>query len=149
MYKILFDTDLLLDAVMNRTEFADDVKALLDKSHHSIRLYLTDVGLQKVSTYTYCLKNPHISEIVVEWLQEKMEICTIDQGVLQESRYLSLNDFESAVELACLSHYQLDAIVTNKPENFIAVSHQPCIWSFVDLWLRIDLESQLQAPTFK
>lgn len=147
MYKILFDADLILDALMNRSEFTEDVKALLDDSHQSICLYLTDVGLQKVATYTCCLKNRHISEIVVEWLQEQMQICTINQGLVQKSRYLPLKDFESAVELACLSHYQLDAIITNQPENFIANSYQFCVWSFAELWLRIHLESQLQATT--
>lgn len=66
---------------------------------------------------------------------------------MEKSRYLCLKDFESAVELACLSHYQLDAIVTNNPENFIAASYQFCVWSFAQLWLRIDLESQLQETT--
>jgi hypothetical protein len=148
MYKILFDADLILDAVMNRTKSAKDVKALLDSSYQSMRLYLTDVGLQKISAYTYCIKNCHISEVVVGWLQEQMQICTIDQTLLEDARYLSLDDFESAVELACLRNYQLDAIVTNKPENFMAISHQSYIWSFADLWLRIDLESQLQTTTF-
>ncbi len=147
MYKILFDADLILDAVMNRSEFAEDVKTLLDNSYQPICLYLTDVGLQKVSAYTHCLKNQHISEVVVEWLQAQMQIFTIDQALLQKSRYLSVNDFESAVELACLNHYQLDAIVTNKPEDFHASSYQFCVWSFAQLWLRIDLESQLQATT--
>lgn len=147
MYKILFDADLMLDALMNRTEFAEDIKALLENSHHSIRLYLTDVGLQKISAYTSCLRNRYISEVVAEWLQEQIQICAIDQGLVQKSRYLSLKDFESAIELACLSHYQLDAIVTNHPESFIASSYQFCVWSFSELWLRIDLESQLQETT--
>lgn len=148
MYKILFDADLILDAVMNRSEFAEDVKALLDNSHQSMCLYLTDAGLQKVSAYTHGFKNQHISDVVVEWLQAQMQICTIDQALLQKSRYLSVKDFESAVELACLNHYQLDAIVTHKLEDFNAASYQFRVWSFAQLWLRIDLESQLQATTF-
>ncbi|MBD2344475.1 PIN domain-containing protein [Anabaena subtropica] len=145
MFKILFDTDLILDSVMNRTESAEDVRELLENLHPSIRLYLTDVGLQKVSTYTCCLKNRKIPEVIVEWLQEQIHICAINQDLLQKARYFPLKDFESAVELACLSHYQLDAIVTNKQENFLAVANQFYIWSFTDLWLRIKLESQLQA----
>ncbi|BAB78038.1 hypothetical protein ACN23B_08360 [Anabaena sp. FACHB-709] len=145
MFKILFDSDLILDAVMNRTELAEDVRTLLENLHPSIRLYLTDVGLQKVSTYTYCLKNSQIPEIIVDWLQEQIQICPIDQGLLQKARYSPLRDFESAVELACINHYQLNAIVTNKPEDFIVTAHPLCVWSFADLWLRVNLESQLQA----
>ena len=148
MYRILFDADLILDAVMNRSEFAEDVKKLLDNSHPSMRLYLTDVGLQKIATYTYCLNNRHLPETIVEWLQEQMQICTVDQDLLQKARYLSLKDFESAVELTCLSHYQLSTIITHQPENFIAVTHQFCVWSFADLWLRMNLENQLQVTKF-
>jgi hypothetical protein len=45
----------------------------------------------------------------------------------------------------CLQHYQLDAIITNQPEDFRGVVNRFYIWSFRDLWLRVTLETQLQV----
>lgn len=87
MYKILFDTDLILDTVMNRTECAEDVRKLLDNLDPSIQLYITDVGLQKVSTYTYCLNKSTIPEIILEWLQEQINICVVDYELVQKARF--------------------------------------------------------------
>ncbi|QLE55426.1 hypothetical protein [Nostoc sp. TCL26-01] len=145
MLKILVDADLILNAVMNRTDLTEDVRELLEKSHPSIQIHLTNVGLQKISTYAYCLGQHQIPEMIADWLQQKMQICAVDKNLLQQARYSPLKDFESAVELVCLRHYKLDAIITHQQEDFIEAANQFCIWSFSDLWLRAYLEIQLQA----
>ena len=143
--RILVDADLILEALMNRSDFAEDVRELLDRVHPSIQMYLTDVGYQKIYAYTSRLKNSQIAEIVVDWLQEKINICVVDQSILQKARLLHLKDFESSVELVCLSYQELDAIVTHKQEDFIEAPNKFWVWSVADLWLRANLESQLQA----
>lgn len=145
MFKILIDADLILEALMNRTEFTADVGTLLEMVDPSLHMYLTNVGLQKIYAYAACLKNSDIADTVVSWLREKIQICLVDQSILQTARLLPVRDFEYAVELVCLNHYHLDAIVTNKYEEFTEVTHPFCIWSFRDLWLRVNLESQLQV----
>jgi hypothetical protein len=64
---------------------------------------------------------------------------------MHTARLSPLKDFESAVEVVCLQHYQLDAIITNQPEDFRGVVNRFYIWSFRDLWLRVTLETQLQV----
>ncbi|MBE9052913.1 hypothetical protein IQ243_21305 [Nostocales cyanobacterium LEGE 11386] len=145
MIKILFDADLILEALMNRQEFTEDVKELLDGVHPLIQMHITDVGWQKIYTYASRLKNIKIAEIVVYWLQAKIQICHVDQHILQKARSLSLKDFESAVESSCVSYWKLDAIVTHKQEDFAEVANQFWVWSIADLCLRANLESQLQA----
>lgn len=145
MIRILVDADLILEALMNRNELAEDVRKLLDMVHPSIQMHLTDVGWQKIDAYTSRLKNSKIAEIVANWLQEKIQICVVDESILQKARSLAVKDFETAVELVCVSDRQLDAIVTHKQEDFAILLNKFRVWSVADLWLRANLESQLQA----
>ncbi|MBH8552668.1 hypothetical protein I8751_09835 [Nostocaceae cyanobacterium CENA357] len=145
MIRILIDADFILEALMNRNEFAEDVRELLDIVHPSIQMYLTDVGWEKIYAYASRLKNSKIADTVVDCLQEKIQICVVDQTILYKARSLPLNNFESAVELVCISHNQLDAIVTHKQADFADVQNNFWVWSIADLWLRANLESQLQA----
>ncbi|BAY09126.1 PIN domain-containing protein [Calothrix sp. NIES-2098] len=140
MLKILVDADLILEALMNRNNFVEDVGKLLDIIHPVMQIYITDVGWQKIYNYLRCLQNTQIAELVVNWLQEKIQICPIDNSILQQARSSPVKDFESAVELVCVSQRQLHAIVTHKPENFAEAPHKFGIWSIADLWLRANLE---------
>ncbi|WGV25553.1 PIN domain-containing protein [Halotia branconii] len=145
MIRILIDADFILEALMNHNEFAEDVRELLDRVHPSIQIYLTDIGWEKIYAYVTRLKNSKIAEIVVDWLQEKIQICVVDQIILYKARSLPLHDFESAVELVCVSHQQLNAIVTHKQADFADIQNKFWVWSIADLWLRANLETQLQA----
>ncbi|HIK06465.1 MAG TPA: hypothetical protein IGS40_17400 [Trichormus sp. M33_DOE_039] len=144
MFRILIDTDLVLEALMNRTELTADVSQLLERVDPSIQMYLTNVGLQKIYTYAACLQNSH-ADTVVNWLIEKMQICIVDQMIIKTARKSAIKNFESAVEVVCLKHYQLDAIITNQSDDFIDAVNPVRIWCFRDLWLRVNLETQFQV----
>ncbi|MBD2495111.1 hypothetical protein [Nostoc sp. FACHB-280] len=144
MFRILVDADLILDALINRNKLTEDVRELLDGVHPSIKLYLTDIGWQKIAAYTSRLQNSQIAEIVIDWLREKINICIVDQEILQIARSSPLRDFESAVEFVCVEDQVLDAVVTHKPEDFVEAPNQLWVWSAADLWLRANLERQLQ-----
>jgi hypothetical protein len=146
--KILFDADFILEALIHRQEFTEDISQILDNQHSLIQMHITVVGWQKIYTYARCLQNSNIAKIILYWLQAKIHNCQVNQQILQQARLLPLKDFESAVELACLNYWQLDAIVTHKPEDFAGNINQLRVWSLADLCLRANLESQLQATIF-
>ncbi len=143
--RILVDADLILEALINRNEFVGNVRELLDRVHPSIQMYITDVGWQKIYDYASRFRNTKIAEVVVDWLQEKIQICSVDHIILQQARSSPLRDFESAVELVCASYEKLDAIVTHKHDDFAEAPHKFWIWSVADLRVRANLENQLQA----
>ena len=148
MIRILLDADLILEALMNRQEFTEDIRQLLDQVNPFIQMYLTNLGAQKISAYAKCLNGSNIAEIVLYWLQEKIGVSQVNPHILQKARSLPLRDFESAVELCCAKYWQLDAIVTHKQEDFILSTNNLWVWSIADLRLRANLENQLQATRF-
>ena len=147
MIRILVDADLILEALMNRNTVAD-VREILDKVNPWIQMYITDVGWQKIYTYLSHLQNKKIAEMVINWLEEKMKICSVNQIILQQARSSPIKDFESAVETICASYQQLDAIVTHKRDDFAEAADKLWVWSLAELWIRANLENQLQAKAF-
>ncbi|MDJ0795380.1 MAG: hypothetical protein QNJ51_00885 [Calothrix sp. MO_167.B12] len=145
MLRILVDADLILEALMNRQGLIVDDWELLERARPLIQIYLTDLGWQKIYNYTSRLSDRTIADIVVNWLQQTILICSVEQTTIQQARLSRLQDFESAVEIACAGDYQLDAIVTHKLDDFAADSHECLIWSLTELWVRVNLESQLKA----
>lgn len=147
MIKILVDADLILEALMNRNTVTD-VKELLDKVNPLIQMYITDVGWQKIYTYLSHLQTQKIAEMVINWLEEKIKICSVNQSILQQARSLPIKDFESAVEIICVSYQELDAIVTHKYDDFAEAADKLWVWSMAELWIRANLENQLQTEAF-
>ncbi len=145
MIKILVDADLILEVLMNRHNCVEHVRELLDQVHPSVQMYLTDIGWQKIYDYASRLRNIQIAEIVVSWLEEKIQICAIDQNILHQARSSPLRDFESAVELVCASDNGLDAIVTHKQDDFAEATNKLLVWSIAEFWVRATLETQLQT----
>ena len=147
MIRILVDADLILEALMNRNTVVD-VREILDKVNPWIQMYITDVGWQKIYTYLSHLQNQKIAEMVINWLEEKMKICSVNQIILQQARSSPIKDFESAVEIICASYQQLDAIVTHKHDDFAEATDKCWVWSMAELWIRANLENQLQTEAF-
>ncbi|WP_414581278.1 PIN domain-containing protein [Scytonema sp. PCC 10023] len=145
MFRILVDADLVLEALMNRNGCVAEVSELLDRVHPLIQMYVTDLGWQKIYTYASRLRNTKIAEIVLNWLQEKIQICTVDQSIIQQARSSPIKDFESAVELVCATDKQLDAIVTHNNDDFAEVPSKFWVWSVAELWVRANLENQLRT----
>ncbi|MGF1675608.1 MAG: PIN domain-containing protein [Rivularia sp. (in: cyanobacteria)] len=143
MIRILVDADLILEALMNRNTVTD-MRELLDQVNPLIQMYITDVGWQKIFTYLSHLQNKKVAEMVINWLQEKIQICSVTQNILQQARSSPIKDFESAVEIICATYQKLDAIVTHKYDDFAEVSDNFWIWSMKELWIRANLENQLQ-----
>ncbi|HLP90837.1 MAG TPA: PIN domain-containing protein [Nostocaceae cyanobacterium] len=141
--KVLVDADLLLEALMNRSKNGVNTRELLNIDNSGIQLYLTDLGWQKIYAYTSRFHNDKINATVVNILQNKFYICSVDCEVLQTACSLWQLDFESSVELACVTKQKLNAIVTHKPEDFAAVTNQFQVWSLIDLLHRSHLEVQL------
>lgn len=144
MIRILVDADLILEALMNRNTVVD-VREILDKVNPWIQMYITDVGWQKIYTYLSHLQNKKIAEMVINWLEEKMKICFVNQIILQQARSSPIKDFESAVEIICANYQKLDAIVTHKHDDFAEAADKLWIWSMAELWIRANLENQLQT----
>jgi predicted nucleic acid-binding protein len=118
--RVLFDTNVLLDALLAREPFVTDAAFLLEAVESS-----QIEGFMSATTVTdvhYLVgrqtRNPETAITAVSSLLELMEICAVDRNVLEQAIALKLPDFEDAVQIACAMALDLDAIVTRDVEGF-------------------------------
>ncbi|NER38810.1 MAG: PIN domain-containing protein [Oscillatoria sp. SIO1A7] len=119
--RVLVDTNIILDSVLEREPFADDADALFDAIE-----YDRIVGYAAATTLTnifYIVRKQARSierarQAVSETL-DALEICAVDSSVLEAAFASPLRDFEDAVQLACALDEDLDAIVTRDARGFV------------------------------
>jgi predicted nucleic acid-binding protein len=119
MLQVLVDADMVLEALLNRSRFVADSEALVEiVQTRKIQGYICELGLEKIYSVASRLENSLAAEEVVCGIQAMMRRCPVDANLLQQARSLNIQDFESAVEVACAIAFKLGAIVTQKPEDF-------------------------------
>ena len=120
MIKVLFDTNVLLDAMLAREPFVADAAFLLN-AVESGRIE----GFMSATTVTdvhYLVgrqtKSSEAAIVAVTRLLALMEICAVDREILEQAIVLGLPDFEDAVQIACAIELELEEIVTRDVNGF-------------------------------
>ena len=118
--KVLFDTNVLLDAMLAREPFVADAAFLLN-AVESGRVE----GFMSATTVTdvhYLVgrqtKSSEDAIAAVTRLLALMEICAVDREILEQAIVLGLPDFEDAVQIACAIELELEATVTRDVNGF-------------------------------
>ena len=117
--RVLFDTDLVLDLVLDREPFVDaaaDVFNLHEKGR--IRGYISGITLINVFYLTRKSKGIVGARKAVEELLTTLSICPLDQLVLENAHRLTFTDYEDAVQHACATASGLDAIITRNLADY-------------------------------
>jgi predicted nucleic acid-binding protein len=146
MMKILADADILLELFLNRRGKIDAARTLIDMAQsRQIQLYVTDLCLQKLHVYLdhFRIQSP---EKAIARLKHtcKRSILTINRHLIEAARLSPLDDFEAALEVACASHAQLDAIVTLNIAAFNRSDYP--VWSVDELVCRYQLRQITRPP---
>ncbi|NTU42007.1 MAG: PIN domain-containing protein [Nitrospirales bacterium] len=117
--KILFDTNVVLDVLMDREPFSDTASELFSRVEDgSIRGYLCGTT---ITTVYYIAAKTIGSAEAREGLRKLLtlfEVAPITRAVVESALTADFNDFEDAVlhEAAC--HAGADAIVTRNQKDF-------------------------------
>jgi len=118
--QVLFDTNVLLDAVLAREPFLADAAFLLEAVETG-----QIVGVISATTVTdihYLVgrqtRSRETAISAVTQLMALMEIGAVDRRTLEQAIALDLADFEDAIQLACAIALGLDAIVTRDLDGF-------------------------------
>ncbi|MBD2569343.1 PIN domain-containing protein [Anabaena lutea] len=118
--KVLFDTNVLLDALLAREPFVTEAAFLLEAVESG-----QIEGFMSATTVTdvhYLVgrqtKSAEVAITAVTKLLALMEVCAVDRGVLEQAIELKLADFEDAVQVASAINWNLEAIVTRDTSGF-------------------------------
>ncbi|MEP0909992.1 PIN domain-containing protein [Leptolyngbya sp. GB1-A1] len=112
--KILVDTNIILDFLLEREPFLEDAAALFQAIESGLAIgYATATTLTNI----FYIARRHTQSIerarqAVRTILAVMRICPVNRAVLRHALEFEIPDFEDAVQIACAFDRRLDAIVT-------------------------------------
>ncbi len=117
--KILFDTNVILDVMLDREPFSDSAALLLSKGEHS--QVIGFLCATTVTTLHYLIAKSlgnkaakrHISTLL-----SLFEIAPVNRIVLDKALNANFRDFEDAVLHEAAVHAGAEYIVTRNPSDF-------------------------------
>lgn len=117
--QVLLDTDVVLDVLLDRVSFAQDLRAIWNAcAHNQLVGYINSITPINVS---YILRKaigiPRARAGVAD-LITLFQVCFVDRAVLQAAYALSMNDFEDAAQVAAAQAAGLDALVTRNTSDY-------------------------------
>jgi predicted nucleic acid-binding protein len=122
--RVLIDTNIVLDFLLQREPFFQDAELLFQAIDiGQVIGYVTATTLTDI----FYISRRHTRNIeqarqaVLETLTV-MAICPIDRGVLESAFHSGLADFEDAVQIFSAVAQGLDAIVTRDVQGFLSSS---------------------------
>lgn len=118
--RVLVDTNIILDALLERQPFVTDAKVLLEAIRQGrIQGYVTATTLTNIF---YIVRRGTRSieraRQAVSFTLGLMKICAVNRAILEAAYASNLTDFEDAVQLACAIAENVDAIITRDRDDF-------------------------------
>jgi predicted nucleic acid-binding protein len=118
--RVLIDTNIVLDYLLEREPFLQDAEGLFQAiGSEQVVGYVTATTLTDIF-YIARRQTQSVERArqVVSITLTVMEICPVDRTVLEVALTSGLRDFEDAVQIACASTQNLDGIVTRDIQDF-------------------------------
>jgi predicted nucleic acid-binding protein len=117
--RILFDTNVVLDLLLDRKPFVEQAQMLFDKvESDELKGYL---GATTITTLDYLLRkalSTHEATQIIKKLLVLFDIAPVNRIVLESALEEGFVDFEDAVLQAAAIHSGIQAIVTRDEKGF-------------------------------
>jgi predicted nucleic acid-binding protein len=122
--RVLIDTNIILDFLLQREPFQQDAELLFQEIDsrrvvgHITATTLTDIFyISRKHTRSIERARQAVSETLAT-----MVICPVNRAVLESAFTSGLADFEDAVQIACAVSQGLEAILTRDTQGFLSSS---------------------------
>lgn len=121
--RVLFDTNVVLDVLLNRDPWAEQSGAVWQASDEGqVVGYITACAVADVFYIARRLTTLETARAAVRICLEAFEVCPVDLQALERAEALPGGDFEDNLQIACSSLAGLDAILTRDKEGFRATA---------------------------
>ena len=121
--RVLLDTNILLDVLLNRAPWVTDSSAIWGACDDGrIVGYVPASAMTDIFYIARRAVDLPTARIAVGLCLSAFEICPIDRQTLEQAATLPGSDFEDNVQLVSASIAGLDAIVTRNPSDFMAAA---------------------------
>ena len=118
--RVLIDTNVLLDYLLEREPFLRDANALFNAiAAGQVIGYVTATTLTDIFYISRRqTQKIELARQSVSYTLAVMLVCPVDRAILEAALASNLEDFEDAVQIYCAVSQALDAIVTRDQQGF-------------------------------
>lgn len=119
MNKVYLDSDVLLDLLLDREPFMEDIALLIEKSLESgVRLYSSPISVTNINYIVGKLENQEKADIKTRKLLKLIEIENVGQGVIDKAATSRFKDFEDAVQNYCAEMSGHKILITRNVKDY-------------------------------
>jgi predicted nucleic acid-binding protein len=134
--KILIDTNVVLDLLLERDPFVEDAIALFEKIERgNLEGYIAATTITNIFYIIRKTEGREVALAAINRLLIGLRFCAVDKQTVEAALSFGLKDFEDSIQLACATLNQLDGIVTRDHKDFIG--HNSPIYSPTELLNRL------------
>ena len=130
---VLFDTNIILDVLLDRKEFVELSASLVSLVEtHDIEGYLCATTVTTIDYLVTKTHNKKVAKISIQKLLSLFKIARVDQEVLSLSIESEFTDFEDAVQYFSGQLVGVNAIVTRNAKDYKKANY--AVYSPSELW---------------
>jgi predicted nucleic acid-binding protein len=119
MIRILLDTNVVLDALLDRQPWIADARAIWQAHlNDQIAAHITATAVTDVFYVARRLAGSDQAWLAVRACLDQLYLISVGSSELQTAAALGGRDFEDSLQIACAAGAKLDAIVTRDPAGF-------------------------------
>jgi len=117
--KVLFDTNVILDFLLDRKPFAEEATKLFQNVEDGqLKGYVAAITLNNLFYIIRKLKGREVADDAVRRIIHGMVICKVDRQTFELALQLNFKDFEDAIQMSCALEQELEIIVTRNIQDF-------------------------------
>lgn len=118
--KVLIDTNVVLDVLLERQPFVENAIALFEQIE--LGNIAGAIAATTLTNIFYIIRKAESREAAISAVNRLLiglQFCAVDRPTVETALSLGLKDFEDSIQLACALLNQLDGIVTRDSKDFI------------------------------
>ncbi|MEM9090394.1 MAG: PIN domain-containing protein [Cyanobacteria bacterium P01_F01_bin.53] len=118
--KILIDTNIVLDLLLEREPFVEDALSLFAQIERGkLEGYIAATTVTNIFYIIRKSEGREVAMAAINRIMAGLQFCEVNRQTVEAALNLGLTDFEDSIQLACATLNQLDGLVTRDLKDFI------------------------------
>lgn len=119
--RILIDTNVVLDFLLEREPFVEDAGKLFEKiDADEIDGFIAATTITNIYYIVRKAAGVIAAQDAITQILTDLYVCAVDREILEQAIALNFQDFEDAVQCACGIAHGVDAIITRDASGFVS-----------------------------
>mgnify|MGYP000138116484 CR=1 FL=1 len=119
MKKLFIDSDVLLDLLLDREPFSEDIASLIEKSIESeVKLYTSLLSIANMHYIIGRLENENKANLKIQKILKIVSIDNLGQTVIDKALKSKFKDFEDSIQNFCAVEAGHQIIITRNTKDY-------------------------------